>query len=62
MIVIGIDPGTATTGYGIVDEDEAGTSRVIDYGVVLTQAGLPQEIRLQTLFTEIAKIISLHRP
>jgi crossover junction endodeoxyribonuclease RuvC len=46
MLVIGIDPGTATTGYGIVEENNRNEIRAVEYGVVSTAAGLPAEIRL----------------
>ena len=40
MLVLGIDPGTAITGYGLVREDEAGLT-LVDYGVITTAAGRP---------------------
>ncbi|MCZ7553191.1 MAG: crossover junction endodeoxyribonuclease RuvC [Anaerolineales bacterium] len=36
MLVIGIDPGTATTGYGLVEENEDGSLTAVDYGVITT--------------------------
>ena len=42
MIILGIDPGLATLGYGILEKDANGNSRALDYGVVLT----PKEERL----------------
>jgi crossover junction endodeoxyribonuclease RuvC len=62
MLVIGIDPGTATTGYGLVRDNQEGGLEVVDYGVILTQAGLPAEQRLLTLYQDLTKIILLHRP
>ena len=40
MVVVGIDPGTATTGYGFIQETEQGDLEVIDYGVILTPPGV----------------------
>jgi len=37
MAVIGIDPGTALTGYGILEEESDGTIQIINYGVIRTQ-------------------------
>jgi len=34
MLVIGIDPGTATTGYGLVEEDSNGELHAVAYGIV----------------------------
>jgi len=61
MVVVGIDPGTATTGYGFIKED-AGQLVAIDYGVITTPPGLAQELRLQLLFHELNKLLLLHRP
>ena len=49
MLVVGIDPGTATTGYGFVRETDQGDLAVVDFGVILTQAGELPEIRLLQL-------------
>ena len=62
MLVIGIDPGTATTGYGLVREDRAGNLVAVDYGVVKTPAGVPMPERLLQLYRELKQIILLHRP
>jgi len=62
MIVIGIDPGTATTGYGIIEEDPAGRLSVITYGTILTDSCETIEKRLQIIYQEISIIINLHRP
>ena len=62
MLVIGIDPGTATTGYGLVRELQDGSLQVVDYGVILTAAGLPMAERLLELHHRLAEILLLHRP
>lgn len=62
MKVIGIDPGTATTGYGIVEEDNFGNLQALSYGVVLTRADQPLEKRLQIIFNTISDLILLHQP
>ena len=62
MLVLGIDPGTATTGYGLVRETEQGDLVLIEYGVILTPAGMPQEERLQMLYERLIEIILLHHP
>ena len=41
MLVLGIDPGTAITGYGLVREDESGNLLAVDYGVVRTPSKDP---------------------
>lgn len=62
MLVLGIDPGTATTGYGLVGETPDGGYEVVDYGVILTPAGMPQEERLLILYNRLIEILLLHRP
>ena len=61
MLVVGIDPGTATTGYGLVAETNDGIS-VVDYGVITTPAGERPEVRLELLYQKINEILLLHRP
>jgi crossover junction endodeoxyribonuclease RuvC len=62
MLVLGIDPGTATTGYGLVRETDQGGFVVVDYGVILTPAGEALEKRLLLLYDRIVEILLLHRP
>jgi crossover junction endodeoxyribonuclease RuvC len=59
--VIGIDPGTASCGYGIVHESE-GRLRAIDHGWWKTPAGERPELRLKTIFDEVAALIEQHTP
>ena len=62
MVVIGIDPGTATTGYGIVEEDRDGNLKSLAYGVVETTSSLVLPARLLVLYRKLSKILLLHRP
>jgi len=62
VIVLGVDPGTAVTGYGVVDRDGAGGLRLIECGVVRPRAGAPLAVRLQTIFEGLTEIIARHRP
>lgn len=62
MLVIGIDPGTATTGFGLVRENEDGSLAARDYGVISTPADLPMPQRLLALNRVLAQILLLHRP
>lgn len=61
MRIIGIDPGTATTGYSILDQ-EKGKFVLRDYGCIKTQAGLPQNIRLQQIATDLSTLIQKWQP
>lgn len=61
MIVLGIDPGTAAMGYGVVDRT-GGRLRAVDYGTITTtpDAALPE--RLRHLYEHVAELIETHRP
>lgn len=61
MLVLGIDPGTAITGYGLVREDE-GALVVVAYGAITTPAKQPLPERLKTIYQELAVIIHEHQP
>lgn len=61
MIVLGIDPGTASLGYGIVER--GGSSlRALGHGVVSTTADRPMPERLLVLHDALEALVALHRP
>lgn len=60
MITLGIDPGTARLGYGVVDS--AGEARALAYGVVESRRGVPMAERLVVLFEGVQALIAEHRP
>lgn len=62
MLVLGIDPGTATTGYGLVRETQQGQLEAVSYGAILTPAGENPEKRLLMLYHQLKELILLHRP
>ena len=61
VIIMGIDPGLATVGYGIVHY-EKNNFRPIDYGAVLTPAGTKTEFRLEEIYSNIDELIKTYRP
>lgn len=61
MIVLGIDPGTATTGYGLVRDSEP-RPELVAYGAILTPAGAPMPERLRLIYHALTDLILLHRP
>jgi crossover junction endodeoxyribonuclease RuvC len=61
MRVLGIDPGTATTGYGIVEETADGL-RALAYGVITTPAKHPLSHRLQTIYQELSGLVQEWQP
>lgn len=56
MRVIGIDPGTAIVGYGIIDYNKNKYS-IVDYRVILTSKDLSNEERLEIVYNELDKIL-----
>ena len=61
MIVLGIDPGTASTGYGVVCSHGARLA-ALEHGVVETSAGLALEQRLALIHARIGELLDTHRP
>lgn len=62
MLVIGIDPGTETTGYGIVSENEAGDLAAVCFGVIKTNKEKSPAQRLQKIYKELNDILLLNNP
>jgi len=62
MLVIGIDPGTAITGYGLVREGEDGSLALVDYGAIVTPPDQPMNLRLLELYRRLKELLLLHRP
>jgi crossover junction endodeoxyribonuclease RuvC len=61
-LVLGIDPGTATTGYGLVRSQADGSLQSVAYGTIQTPAGIADHQRLSLLFHQMNAILLLHRP
>ena len=62
MLVIGIDPGTAITGFGLVRDAEDGSLEMVDYGAVVTPPDMPMPQRLALLYDSLKEVLLLHRP
>jgi crossover junction endodeoxyribonuclease RuvC len=60
MIVLGIDPGTAALGYGVVERN--GGLRAVDVGCVTTSPDLPLGERLRAIHDALTELIETHRP
>jgi crossover junction endodeoxyribonuclease RuvC len=61
MIVLGIDPGYAITGFGLV-EHQSNRLKSITFGTIATQAGMPFERRLLKIAQELDLLIATWRP
>lgn len=62
MIVLGIDPGTAVTGYGVVTGDGPARMQLVECGVIRTPARDPLPSRLFEIHAGITELIARHRP
>ena len=61
MRVLGIDPGTAITGYGVI-EGEGDDLVVLAYGVITTPAHQPLAQRLQQIYRQLQALIAKWQP
>lgn len=61
MRTIGIDPGTAIMGWGVVDET-AGALQLVDYGAITTPAKMAQPQRLRILYDELQRLLQHYQP
>lgn len=61
MIVLGIDPGTAHTGYGLV-KSVGSRLQAVAGGVIATRAGVPLERRLADIHAGVGELLDLHQP
>ncbi len=62
MIVLGVDPGTGTTGYGVVSRGGDGAVSLVECGVIRTGAGRALPLRLREIHEGIAQVIARARP
>ena len=61
MVILGVDPGYATTGFGLI-RAERGTYALLRYGTVTTPAGLPFPQRLNILFEDMTQLLEVTKP
>jgi crossover junction endodeoxyribonuclease RuvC len=62
MLVLGIDPGTATTGYGVVRSEKHGLATLVECGVIRTRARDPLPARLREIHEGVRELIGRHQP
>lgn len=62
MLALGIDPGTAIVGYGLVREHNDGSLEAVKYGVIRTPAKTPMPERLQTIYDSLNAIVDKYQP
>jgi len=62
VLVLGVDPGTATTGYGVVRAVRPGEAALVECGVIRTKARDPLPSRLREIHEGVHELIARHRP
>lgn len=62
MLALGIDPGTASLGYGLVRENGDGSLACLHYGVIRTKADTPMPQRLKHIHDELVALIERYQP
>lgn len=60
MIILGIDPGTASTGYGVIKKTKS--LKCLDYNVIRTVPGVEMGERLKIINNELLKVIKKYQP
>lgn len=61
MRILGIDPGFAIVGYGVIDY-EKGKYKTVDYGKITTPAGMEMPLRLKTVYDGALRLIETYNP
>lgn len=62
MRILGIDPGYAIVGYGVVDKDQKGKCHIVDYGAITTPASDPFPYRLQKIQKGVKILLDRYQP
>ena len=62
IIILGIDPGLATMGYGVIEADDLGHRRVVQFGTLTTRAGQPTPQRLRSIFQGVNQLLDIYAP
>ena len=61
MVVLGIDPGVATVGFGIISEVR-GSQKPVRYGAISTSAGMRLALRLMQIYDDVSELIATFKP
>ena len=61
MIILGIDPGLAIMGYGVIETDGS-RHRLVQYGALTTEAKTPMPSRLLSIYTGVEQLLAIYKP
>ncbi len=66
MRILGIDPGTGITGWGIIEKGDnsliANSIKVVNFGVIRTSAGLDMPLRLKDIYDKLSELLDKYKP
>jgi len=62
MIILGVDPGSAITGYSIIKRDKDKNLKVIDFGCIITDKFSTDSERLKKVYRDVTKLIQKYKP
>lgn len=62
MIVLGVDPGTQVTGYGVISGTNPSAMALVECGVIRTQARDPLPSRLREIYDGVTELLQRHKP
>lgn len=62
MIVLGVDPGTQVTGYGVVRGDGPANATLVECGIIRTTAREPLPARLHSIYEGVCELLDRHKP
>lgn len=62
MKILGIDPGTATTGFGVIETNGDGVYVLIDFGWIKTSKDDAHELRLRQIYEQMVEVVKKHQP
>ena len=61
MVILGIDPGLATLGYGVISGQKS-DFRLVQYGTITTPAGQPMPLRLRAVYQGVRQLMEIYQP
>lgn len=62
VLILGIDPGTAATGFGVVARRSGGAVSLVECGVIRTSADQALAVRIREIYDAVVELIERHRP
>lgn len=62
MIILGLDPGTTTTGFGVVAASSKHEYKTLDYGEIHTKPKIPQQIKLAEIYRDLNILVKKYKP